>query len=532
MRVSLLTLAAFAATSFVSGVASAQTAKPKAAPAASPEPKLVLTIVVDQFRYDYLERFRSDYKAGLKTLLERGAVMTQAYYDHFPTVTAVGHSVVMSGAFPSASGIVGNEWYDRETGKEVTSVSDDDTKLLGGGSGRGSSPHRFLVSTVGDELKMSGRDDVKVIGVSLKDRAAILPSGHMANGAFWFDSGTGNFVSSTYYFAQLPDWASKFNSSRTIDQYAGKPWKATWDGTVFSTLPSGTDKKYWTAVTASSYGNDLLESFAEAAIDGEKLGQRKATDVLTVSFSSNDIVGHRVGPDSPMVREMAISADRSIGKLLAYVDAKVGLANVLISFTADHGVAPLPELMKERKMPGGRVPEKAVETLMQKALVEHFGEGKWIVGHSGPAPYFDHALIASKKLTLAQVQAVAAEALRAQPYIARVYTSEEVRAGLPASDAVARRVQNGYFESRVSDLFIVSEPYWLFEEHGTSHGTPWNYDAHVPLIMMGKSIRAGRYATRAAVNDIAPTLSTVLHVETPSGSAGRVLDEILLNSAR
>jgi predicted AlkP superfamily pyrophosphatase or phosphodiesterase len=517
----------------------------KSAPAASPSPaqveptaqkpaplpKLVLMVVVDQFRYDYLERFRQDYSAGLQRLLAEGAVFTDAHYDHSPTVTAVGHSIVLSGAMPATSGIVGNEYYDRTIGKQVESTSDASTRLVGAPSEKtSSSPRRLLVSTLGDEIKMSGRWPSKVVGISFKDRAAIMPAGRMADGAYWWDTGSGNFVSSTFYMNDLPPWAAEFNKGRAVDQYVGKTWTPSFGGSPFMMLPGQPGRPYWSGVVGTSYGNDLLAMFAEAAIDGEKLGQRDAVDVLTISFSSCDTIGHRKGPHAPEIRDNAIATDRAVGRVLDHLEKRVGLKNVLVIYTADHGVAPMPEFMAERKMPGGRAKEEDVLDAVQKALTAKYGEGKWVVGKSGPAPYLDHALVARKKLSLDDVQATAAQAVRDLPYVARVFTREDLRRGQAVSDLIGRRVQNGFFYLRASDLFVVPQPYWLFEDSGTSHGTPWIYDSHVPLIFHGPGIKPGRYHRRALVNDIAPTLSAILGVETPSGASGRVLEEALQTS--
>jgi len=255
------------------------------------KPKLVLAIVIDQFRYDYLTRFRGEYKAGFERLLSKGAVFTNARYEHYPTVTAIGHSTILSGATPSISGIIGNDWYDRDEGAKVTSVSDSRTQLLGGGGGIGSSPERLLVDTVGDELKMADGGKSRVFGISLKDRAAILPAGHMADGAFWFDTKTGNFVSSSYYFPDLPGWVKDFNASRPADKFVGSVWL---NHTMTSDL-----KKLYPAEDSSPYGNELIEALAERMLSAEQLGKRGVTDLLSVSFSSNDYVGHEFGPDSP-----------------------------------------------------------------------------------------------------------------------------------------------------------------------------------------------------------------------------------------
>jgi hypothetical protein len=483
------------------------------------QPKLIVNLAIDQFRYDYLHRFRTEYTGGIKRLLDNGAIFTNAHYEHFPTVTAIGHSTMLTGATPSVSGIVGNEWYDRELGKQVTSVSDDKLQLLGA-KGRASSPSKLLVSTLGDELKIAnGRS--KVIGISSKDRSAILPAGRMANGAFWFDTGTGNFVSSTWYFPAMPAWAEKFNASRTADQWVGKAWGE------FRKMGDKADKAYWDDLDRTPYSNELLCLFAEAAIEGEGLGLDEFPDVLTVSFSANDRVGHAVGPDSPEVRDISIQSDRTLGRFFDYLDRKIGKDNWTVVLTADHGVAPLPEVQAKRNMPGGRIPEGAVQKAIESALTAKWGEGSWVLGRSGPAPYFNLETIRAKKLSREQVEIVAAAAAREVPHIYRVYTRTRLLSGAVLDDFVDRRVRAGFHHQRASDLFIVPEPYWLFEKSGTSHGTPYNYDSHVPVVFMGPGVKRGRYNEKAAVNDVAPTLATMLDVEIPSGSSGRVLSEML-----
>ena len=496
-----------------------------AAPAA--RPKLVVLVAIDQFRYDYLNRFRDQYTGGLKRLLDSGAVWTNAHYEHFPTVTAIGHATMLSGATPSVSGIVGNEWFDRELGKQVTSVSDDGTKMLGG-SGRGSSPAKLLVSTVGDELKIANGKS-KVVGISSKDRSAILPAGRMADGAYWFDTATGNFVSSTYYFTDMPAWAAKFNASRVVDQWGGKQWTSLEDQSRAAFLNMGEKgaRAYYNNLDRSPYSNELLILFAQAAIEGEGLGADEYPDVLSVSFSANDRIGHSLGPDSPEVRDVSIQSDRILGRFFDDLDKRFGRDGYVVALTADHGVAPMPEVMAKRRMPGGRIPEGAVQSAIERALTERWGEGPWVIGRSGPAPYFNLETIRNKKLSREEVEIAAAAAAREVPHIYRVYTRTQLRTGALLSDIIDRRVQAGFHYGRSSDLFIVSEPYWLFESRGTSHGTPYNYDSHVPVVFMGPGIKPGRYHGRAAVNDIAPTLATMLDVETPSGAVGRVLHEML-----
>jgi predicted AlkP superfamily pyrophosphatase or phosphodiesterase len=491
---------------------------PAAAAAAAEKPKLVVAIAVDQFRYDYLLRFRAEYKQGLDRLLTRGAVFTNAYYQHFPTVTAIGHSAFMSGAPPSISGIVGNDWFDRETGKPVTSVSDESVKILGGAGEGGASPRRLLVSTVGDELKISDGGKSRVIGISMKDRSAILPSGHMADAAFWFDHKTGSFISSTYYFSELPAWASEFNAGHPADRYKGAHW--------LSGHFDQSDEKLYNAVYNSPFGNELLEAFAERVVEAEKLGQRGVTDLLAVSFSSNDAVGHGLGPDSPEVHDISVRTDQVLGKLFQFLDAKVGMANVLVVMTADHGVSPVPEVNQARKMPGGRMPPRIVRDTVQAALAKKYGEGNWISSPSEHSLYLNLELIHEKKLDRAEVNQAAADAAMGIAHVARVFTREQLMHGAVLEDQISRRVMNGFYERRGADVYLLLEPYWIFSAHGTTHGTTYSYDAHVPVILMGPGIQAGQFDETIAVNDIAPTLATLLGIETPSGSVGRVLREI------
>ncbi len=491
------------------------------------KPKLVLGIVIDQFRFEYLNRFHKDYTGGLARLLEHGAVFTNAHHEHFPTVTAIGHSTFLSGATPSISGIVNNSWYDRETGKNVTSVSDEATQLLGA-TGRGSSPRRLLASTIGDELKIAGKN-CKVIGISIKDRSAILPAGHVADGAYWFDGGTGNFVSSTFYFPELPQWVKDFNAQRPADKFLSQEWKALDSSKVFSKMAASAGPRFYSALEATPFGNELIEQMAERAIDAEQLGTHPDTDVLTVSFSANDYVGHALGPDSPEVRDISLQTDRLLLKLLDYVDSKVGAGNTLVVLTADHGVAPVPEVNQKRNMPGGRLNQSDLFRTISTALAAKYGDGQWIVGASGPIPYLNYNLIRDKKLIPGEVERTAADAIRAQPHIFRVFTREQIMYGAAAQDRFSTRVRNGFYPSRSGDIVVVPDAYWIYEAHGTSHGTPFNYDTHVPVMFMGPNIAPGRYDEQIAVNDIAPTIATILEIEFPSGSVGRVLREMFVH---
>ena len=500
----------------------------KAGPGAK-RPKLVLVIVVDQFRYDYLLRFRHDYNGGLARLLNGGAVFHDAHYQQYPTVTAVGHSTILSGATPSVSGIIGNEWMDRQTNESVTSVSDKSTTLLGGSVGNGSSPNRLLVSTLGDELKMAGRNS-KVIGISIKDRSAILPSGHMADAAYWFDDKAGHFVSSTYYMKELPAWVSQINAGAPASKYNAAEWRALnakADDKPFCSMKADSGVRPCGSLENTPFGNEIVVNFAEQVIDHEKLGSHETTDLLTVSFSANDYVGHGLGPDSPEVRDISIRTDRVLGDLLTFVFQRIGQQNTLVVFTADHGVAPVPKVNNDRKMPGGWLKASEYSGKIGEALSAKFGQGKWFSFDTSGFLYLNDETIAANKADRIEVRRFAADVARGLPHISRVMTRDDLLRGGDSADSVGRSMQLGFYGPRSADLELLPEPYFMFSSPpGTTHATPYSYDNHVPIIFFGAGIKPGAHYERVAVNDIAPTLAAILQVETPSGSLGRVLSEI------
>jgi hypothetical protein len=341
----------------------------------------------------------------------------------------------------------------------------------------------------------------------------------MADGAYWFDGKTGNFVSSTFYFAQLPAWVQEFNKSRPADKYAGHDWMG-------HKVPAAADEKLYNALEATPYGNELIEQFALRALAAEKLGESGKIDLLTVSYSANDYVGHRDGPDAPEVRDMAIRVDKLIGDLMRAADAQAGAGRVVYVLTADHGVAPVPEVNEKRKMPGGRLDGKKLREAVERSLSNAFGSGQWIDDMSDSI-FLNPETIAEHKVDTAVVENVVAETLRATPHIFRVYTRTQMINGLFAEDEVGVRARNGFNSARSANVFLIPDPYWMLSGSGTTHGTPFDYDAHVPILFLGAQVRAGHYNANVAVNDIAPTLATMLDVETPSGSVGRVLEEML-----
>jgi predicted AlkP superfamily pyrophosphatase or phosphodiesterase len=498
-----------------------------AGPVFRDRPKLVVLIAIDQFRYDYLTQYEREFTGGLRLLLTEGAVFANAKLAHYPSVTAVGHSTMLTGATPALSGIVGNEWYDRETGKRVTNVSDSTVRLLGGSDVEGASPRRLMVSTVGDEMKRTD-PGCRVIGISIKDRASILPSGHLADGAYWFDTKTGTFVSSTYYFSALPAWVKAFADSHVVEGYAGREWK--FFGEVLR-MPAEPGAKLANALYFSPFGDEIVERFAERAVEAEKLGQRGTTDLLTVSFSSIDAVGHQTGPNSPKVHDLVLQADQAIGKMFDYLDRTVGLKNVLVILTSDHGVVELPEKAAGR-MPGGRVLDADLLKQANAVLEKKYGPGKWAAMISDGAIFLNNALMESQNVNAGEAQEMAAAALQRIPHVFRVYTHEQLRRGQIPQDELSRTMSRSFNWIRSADLQVILDPHSTRPATNSGHDTPFSYDTHIPLMFLGPGIKPGLYYQNVELNDLAPTVSSLLSVPTPSGSVGRVLTEILPNPAK
>jgi predicted AlkP superfamily pyrophosphatase or phosphodiesterase len=326
----------------------------------------------------------------------------------------------------------------------------------------------------------------------------------------------------------VPAWVKAFNDRHLADAHLGQEWLPLSPPAVsLKQLPKERGTPFYEAVFGSPFGNELLLEFASSALTHERLGQRGVTDLMSVSFSSNDSVGHTYGPQSPQVRDITIRTDRVIGQLLDRVDKAVGLQHTLIALTADHGVAPVPEDLAARSMPGGRMANKELFGAIQKGLEAKYGPGEWLASTAGSSPYLNYMLIAEKKLNAEQVRRVAADAALAVPHVTRVYTRDQLLRGDVGDDRIGRRVVRGFNVQRSGDLEIILEPFWMRATSGTTHGTPYNYDAHIPLVIMGPPIKAGVYSDPVALNDLAPTLATILNVLTPSGSSGRVLTEAI-----
>lgn len=515
--------------------------------------RLVLGIAIDQFRYDYLTRFEDLFvEKGFRRLLNDGAVFTNAHYIYSPTVTAAGHATFMSGSMPSMHGIVGNEWYDRATGSQVTSVSDSAVKLLGtSGDATASSPKRLIGSTVGDQLRLHSNGRSKVIGIALKDRSAILPVGKRPTGAYWYNAQAGVFVSSTYYFDDLPAWVKRFHRETRTDKYFGMKWekllpddayaRSVPDDSPFEKSPYGNifpytvnggetkpGPKFYSQLAQTPFANEYTAAFAKAAIEGEGLGLDEHPDLLTISFSANDSVGHTYGPYSQEVEDITLRTDRVLADLFSYIDQRIGLENTVIILTADHGVAPIPEQMAEFGL-GGRYKSGAVVEAVQKALEDKFGADKWVQAYVNGNIYFDYGVIERRQTTREEVERMASEAARKAVGVAECFTRSDILSGRMPLTPVALRVARGFHRERSGDLVIIPRPFYLSGQSGTSHGSPYSYDTHVPVIFFGARIVAGSYAGDCSPSDIAPTLATLLRIEPPSHAAGvgRVLFEAI-----
>jgi predicted AlkP superfamily pyrophosphatase or phosphodiesterase len=535
--------------------------------AAPARPRLVVLISIDQFRADYQTRFydlflppamKKGGVGGFRYLMEKGAYHTDAHHDHYPLVTGVGHSVLLTGAPPYKSGIVGNEWFDRELNTERYCVSDTKSPLVGADDPdgkRGISPATLRVSTVGDELKMATGGQAKVWGVALKDRAAVLMAGHLADGVLWFDAETGAWVSSRFYRKDgtLPPWVADWNAAKKVDAFFGKKWelsvspqalKRLWTpGNESATPPNGLGAafphpvdgglqqpgpKFYAAFTATPFANRYVLDTAEEIVRQEKLGQDKIPDLLAINLSSNDYIGHAFGPDSAEVLDVTVQTDAALSRFFNFLGKSVpgGLHNVTLVVTADHGVAPIVAEMQKAGFDAGAI--RITKNGLQEALAAELGAGDWVQAMVDVNVYLSQETIAAKKVSSTRAEEVAADYLRRQPGIYAVYTRSQILDGrLPATD-IARRIARSFHPAVSGDLVVVSDPYWVPGRlTGATHGTPYAYDTSVPLLLAGAGIKPGRYTQRVSTLDIAPTLSDLLGILQPSGCEGHALSRAL-----
>jgi predicted AlkP superfamily pyrophosphatase or phosphodiesterase len=543
---------------FVS-TAFAQTEKPAAAKRAPPiaRPKLVVMIVVDQMRADYVDKFRGQWKGGLRRLVDEGAWFREAAYPYAATETCVGHSTISTGAFPMSHGMVANAWWDRDAQKMVTCTSDDNVKNVayaGGSAKEGDSAARMRVPAFAEELKFQSGGPARVVTFSLKARAAITLAGHKADAATWFDNGA--WTTSTPYNTQ--PFIEEFVKKHSATEDYGKTWalslpqssylydeNATGASTVngwTASFPhalrgkdggSTPDAAFLTQWTTSPFADTYLTRLAELAVDSLDLGKRASTDYLGVSYSSTDYVGHAFGPHSWEIQDMLVRLDRDLGELFAHLDQKVGRGNYVVALSADHGVAPIPANMQKTGFDAGVLNLAELQERIENALEPFNFPKPAIAGVSGNKIYFAPGVYDRLRREPPAMKVVLDAAL-ATPGVAAVFRAEDMNSGRKSVSHMRTAAELSYFAERSGDLYVLQQPYWLTASSaegakrstGTGHGTPYYYDQRVPILFMGFGIQPGQYFGDVTPADIAPTLAALTGV-TLAAHDGHVLSEAL-----
>jgi predicted AlkP superfamily pyrophosphatase or phosphodiesterase len=514
-------------------------------------PKLVVGLVIDQMRWDYLYRYADRYSTGgFKRLLREGFSVENTFIPYLPTYTAVGHSSIYTGSIPSITGIIGNDWYDPRTGKNVYCTDDSTVKTVGSSSDAGlMSPRNLLTTTIGDELKLATNFKSKVIGISLKDRGAILPAGHTANSAYWFDAATGNWITSTYYMKELPQWVQNVNKLKLPNKYLAQDWKTLYpietytqstrdnvpyegkfkDETTSSfphLLKSFVDKNF-EIFKSTPYGNTFTLEMAKSAITSENLGKGSNTDFLAVSCSSTDYVGHQFGPNSIEAEDTYLRLDKDIADFLTYLDKTVGKGNYLFFLSADHGAAHVPKFMEENKLPGGVVSNKVLTSDLNAGLEKEYGIKNSVLKIMNNQVIFNRTVVSASKVDFQKLKGSSIEILKTLPGIANaVDLSNLSAANLPAE--LKTRLANGYNALLSGDVYFLLQPNWFDGgSTGTTHGSWYPYDAHIPLVFMGWNVKSGSSNKTHYMTDIAATLAAMLHIQMPSGNVGEPITELM-----
>ena len=496
-------------------------------------PKLIVVIVIDQFRGDYLERYRDQFgDSGFRFLLDHGAYFPNCNYNYANTRTAPGHSTLFTGAYSNGHGIAANEWWDQKKKRMVTSVEDDNTKLVGvSGEQTGASPHNLLADTLGDELKLATQGKARVFGVSLKDRAAVLPSGFAGDAAYWIDPKSGSWITSTYYRQDLPKWVQDFNTSRPA-KYWDREWKDPQGAVLRSTAhrkgKDGSEAGFYEVIGSTSFGNEYEFEFARELMVYENVGRGPATDLLSISLSPNDILGHQVGPDSPEMQQMALDLDHELAGFINFLGHQIGLANVWIALSADHGVSSLPEAVTKLHIPSANLGAAKLEAQINSALT-----AKYSPGHSAeyvkldyPLAWLDQDAFAAAHIRERDAENTVGEAMK-QSGSRDYYTKSQLAAGEAPNTPLGRKYLNSY--SPEGSWFVMGVPdiYTVGPAKGTDHTSPYNYDTHVPLAFYGLPFQAGTYRTSVEPIDMAATLASLLGINAPTHAVGRVLTEAL-----
>jgi predicted AlkP superfamily pyrophosphatase or phosphodiesterase len=534
-------------------------AQPTTTPARVPgfpnRPKLVVGIVVDQMRYDYLYRYYEKYSTanggGFRRLMDQGFNCRNNHYHYAATYTGPGHAAIYTGSAPALNGIVGNEFYDRQQGRIVYCAEDSTVTTVGnsGTAGR-MSPRNMLTTTIGDQLKLATDGRAKVVGIALKDRGAIMPAGHAADGAYWFDSKDGTWITSTFYRSELPEWVRKHNDRKLPDQYVRQKWElslsldkyieSTTDDQPYEAMLPGETKPVfphefvavsgqprYEVLRATPFGDQLTAAFALDAMQGEKLGEDNITDLLAVSFSSPDYIGHAFGTHSIEMEDEYLKLDAQLAQFFDEIDRRVGKGNWTAFLSADHGVADVPGFARSYRIPASTKPYGEVTEAIKASLAKAYGSGNWLLQYINQEVYLNTPLLAEKKIPIAEVYALVRAALLSQKGVINVLNLHELgNMALPENQLTLLR--NVYHPNRSGDFYVMLQAGW-FEgrNRGTTHGTTYPYDTHVPFLLYGWGIRPGQTVQRTQIADIAPTVCALLGILEPNGCIGNPVEDAL-----
>jgi predicted AlkP superfamily pyrophosphatase or phosphodiesterase len=522
--------------------------------------KLTVVISIDQFRADYLRRFQRFFgPGGFNLFLERGANFTETHYEHSVTHTCPGHAVILTGSYANRNGIIANSWYSEAARKSEYCAADTLAKIIGAAT-EGRSPRNLLDSTVGDRLKTTTGGSSRVVAIAGKDRSAIMLGGHLADAAYWIEDTL--VVTSTYYMPELPAWVTRFNASGNISRFFDATWDRILPPAAYASVgpddvdaeesPAGmgrtfphelsagrsSPRNFVAAFETSPFENEVLVDLATEAVIQEQLGRDSVPDLLALGFSANDLVGHSFGPDSHEVMDITVRTDRVLQRFFNFLERQVGLDSVIIVLTADHGVSPLPEVLR-RQNPGtqaARFDPSAIGAAAERALRARFGAPRrpgylrspnWIMYQGWPSLYLNLAGLEDRRISLEDAERIAKEAVEKVPGVARAITATALRR--QRSQGIHSRAELSFHPARSGNVFFELAPYLLPETHsvGTTHGSPWVYDTHVPMLWFGPGIAPGTFTGAVGVAAIAPTLSALLGIPPPAGSSGRILRELV-----
>ncbi|MGI4727413.1 MAG: alkaline phosphatase PafA [Janthinobacterium lividum] len=540
---------------FFAAFANASFAQKKSASTASttlPRPKLMVGLVVDQMRWDYLYRFYDRYQSGgFKRMLNEGFTCENTLIDYVPTVTAAGHTCIYTGSVPAIHGIAGNDFIIQATGKSIYCTEDSTVKTVGSSSKAGEmSPRNLLASTVTDELRLATNFRSKVIGIALKDRGGILPAGHSANAAYWFDDVSGNWITSTYYMKDLPQWVKNFNDQKLAQKYLKQDWntlypiqtyvqsepdnnkhEGAFPGMTTPTFPVKTSEimaKGPSLIRSTPYGNSLTLDMAKATVENEALGKNTVTDFLAVSLSSTDYVGHQFGPNSVEIEDTYLRLDRDLASFFTYLDGKVGKGNYTVFLSADHGAAHNPNFLLDHEIPAGLWPGSTILKDLNQLLENKYKAKKLVLGLSNYQVNLNNLLIQNNKLDISEIKKDCMLFLQQQIGVANLVDMDKIQeASIP--DELRSRIINGYNRERCGAIQIILKPGWYsgYGAAGTTHGT-WNpYDAHIPLLFMGWGISHGHTNRETHMTDISATVAALLHIQAPNGCIGQPITEVI-----